>query len=44
MYVNMPLFGLGAATSHVRVDTGRDRARQRMARQRRPKQAGKAAG
>jgi hypothetical protein len=44
MYVNMPLFGLGAATSHVPVDKGRDRARQRMARQRRPKPAGGATG
>jgi hypothetical protein len=35
MYVNMPLFGLGAATGHVAVDKTRDRARQRMANQRR---------
>lgn len=35
MYVNMPLFGLGAATQHVAVDKTRDRARQRMAKQRR---------
>jgi hypothetical protein len=34
MYVNMPLFGLGAALDHVKVDETREYARQRMARQR----------
>lgn len=35
MYVNMPHFGLGAATQPVAVDKSRDRAQQRMTRQRR---------
>ena len=34
MYVNMPAFGLGAATGPIIVDRSRDRADQRMARQR----------
>lgn len=34
MYVNMPAFGLGAATGPVAVGTSRNRARQRMANQR----------
>lgn len=37
MYVNMPVFGLGAAAHHVPVDAGRHTATQRMNRQRRPK-------
>lgn len=34
MYVNMPVFGLGAAMGPVPVGRSRDRARQRMANQR----------
>ena len=36
MYVNMPIFGLGAAMGPVAVDSSRERAAQRMAKQRPP--------